>query len=226
MTLRNLRISYRRRKRIIKAIKHLFYPYYLLLFFGSVLALVGIFTQPTPFWQYLIGLPLALFLLYFLFNQFVEIFEGETIFIISEKPIEDVTRSLNEGKSIAANLEIIDQLLNQKAMNMLSSFWQPKDSNVWFEANNGIITFTEILKSAEEIANIASRNSSEKVRHNLKNQIIKESEILLKSLEDIKDKNFRFRIYLHEPIWGGNITSYTWLYQDGYCLQNPQNVFK
>ena len=44
--------------------------------------------------------------------------------------------------------------------------------------------------------------------------------------EDIKDKNFRFRIYLHEPIWGGNITSYTWLYQDGYCLQNSQNVFK
>ena len=226
MTLRNLRISYRRRKRIIKAIKNLFNPYYLLLFFGSVLALIGIFTQPTPIWQYLIGLPLALFLLYFLFNEFVDIFKGETIFIISEKPIEDVTRSLNEGKSIAANLEIIDQLLNQKAINMLSSFWQPKDSNVWFEANNGIIIFTEILKSAEEIANIASRNSSEKVRHNLKNQIIKESEILLKSLEDIRDKNFRFRIYLHEPIWGGNITSYTWLYEDGYCLQNPQNVFK
>jgi len=166
------------------------------------------------------------FFVIFFVQSILEIFKGETIFIISEKPIEDITRSLNEGKSIAANLEIIDQLLNQKAKNMLSSFWQPKDSNVWFEANNGIIIFTEILKSAEEIANIASRNSSVKVRHNLKNQIIKESAILLKSLEDIRDKNFRFRIYLHEPIWGGNITSYSWLYQDGYCLQNPQNVFK
>ena len=226
MTLRNLRISYRRRKRIIKAIKHLFYPVYLLFFFGSVLALVGIFTPPTPIWHYLIGLPLALFLLYFLFNEFVEIFKGETIFIISEKPIEDVTVSFNEGKSIAANLEIIDELLNKKDMSMLSSFWQPKDSNVWYGAEKGIIIFTEILKSAEDIANIALRNSIEKDKINLKYQIIKESEILLKSLEDIRDKNYGFRIYLHETINGGNIDTYTWQYQDGYCLKSPKIVYK
>ena len=222
MTPRHLKISYRRRKRINKAIKHLFYPGYWILFFGSVLALVGIFIPPTPIWHYLIGLPLALFLLYFLFNEFVEIFKGEQIFIISEKPIEDVTVSFNEGKSIAANLEIIDQLLNQNNKNMLSSFWQPKDSNVWYEADKGIITFNEILKSAEDIANIASRNSSDKDKNNLKYQIIKESEILLKSLKDIRDKNYGFRIYLHETINGGNIDTYTWQYQDGYCLKSPK----
>tara|TARA_Y100000994_G_scaffold231131_1_gene217307 strand:- start:56 stop:730 length:675 start_codon:yes stop_codon:yes gene_type:complete len=223
MTPRHLKVGSRRRKRIKKGMRYLLNPFVWFFTALPVIALLQIIKQPTPIWQYLIGLPLALLLLSCMVGGFIGLFDGETIFIISEKPIVDLKNSsLSEGKFIAKNIEVIDQLLSKKNLQMLSSFWEPKVSSVWYEPYAGIKIFSAIIDSAEEIADVSLGKSNNLLKKKLKDEIIRESQILLKSLEEIDEKKFRFRIYLHETISGGNITSYNWLHNDGYSLPRPK----
>ena len=90
MTPRHLKVAYRRRKRIKKGMRYLLNPFVWFFTALPVTALLQIIKQPTPIWQYLIGLPLALLLLSCMVGGFISLFDGETIFIISEKPIADL----------------------------------------------------------------------------------------------------------------------------------------
>ena len=146
MTPRHLKVGSRRRKRIKKGMRYLLNPFVWFFTALPVIALLQIIKQPTPIWQYLIGLPLALLLLSCMVGGFIGLFDGETIFIISEKPIVDLKNSsLSEGKLIAKNIEVIDQLLSKKNLQMLSSFWEPKVSSVWYEPYAGIEIFSAII---------------------------------------------------------------------------------
>ena len=223
MTPRHLKVGYRRRKRIKKAMRYLLNPFVWCFTALPVIALLQIIKQPTPIWQYLIGLPLALLLFSCMLGGFIGLIDGETIFIISEKPIVDLQNSsLDVGKLIAQNIEVIDQILSKKNLQMLSSFCEPKVSSVWYETYAGIKIFSEIIDFAEEIADVSLGKSNNLLKKKFKDEIIRESQILLKSLEEIDEKKYRFRIYLHETIGGGNITSFTWLYNDGYSLPRPK----
>tara|TARA_B100000579_G_C22654260_1_gene767739 strand:+ start:197 stop:874 length:678 start_codon:yes stop_codon:yes gene_type:complete len=222
MTPSYLRVSHRRRKRTISAIKYIFNPCVWILTSLALITLLEIIKQPTPFWQYLIGLPLALLLLGIMVGGLLERFEGETIYIISENPIPDISFSMGKGTSIAANIEFIDQFLIDNGMRMLSSFCETKDSTVWYSAEDGINIFSEIKNSAEKIVNKSSNRSRSNIITNLQKEIFEECNSLLKSLEDIRAKRVRFRIYLHEQIHGGNLVTWEQQYKDGYCLSPPR----
>ena len=73
-------------------------------------------------------------------------FEGETIYIISEKPIPEISYSMGKGTSIAANIDLIDQFLIQNGMSMLSSFCET--TNFCISIKNSILLLAYISISS------------------------------------------------------------------------------
>ena len=231
----NVRFLNRNRRKRNRVLSNLLNPLTLILNISATFSLISIFSPPTPLWQYFIGLPVALLVLYWLFaRNLIEGINGEYERLVIQtdinicsstywdcfgednwKPKTRVKTNFAAGYFILEYINFLESIPLKKGIERVSYFLNDKKTS-FNDPDKGINTFLEIKNFVEDYDNNLNKKLSQ-ISSEDKTGILKDCNDFIMILEDLKNKEVNFAlVFLSQPVWNDQL--HFNFRERGYCI--------
>ena len=231
----NVRFLNRNRRKRNRVLSNLLNPLTLLLNISATFALIGIFSPPTPLWQYFIVLPVALLVLYWLLaRNIIESINGRYERLVIQTDInicpstywdgsgEDnwipktlVKTNFAAGYFILEYINFLERIPLKKGIERVSYFFNDKKTS-FNDPEKGINTFLEIKNFVGNYDNNLNKKLSQ-ISSEDKTGILKDCNDFIMILEDLKNKDVKFAlVFLSQPVWNSQL--HFDFRERGYCI--------
>ncbi len=223
------------RRRMNRVLPGLLNPLSLIWLFLSFYALIVVLYPPTPIWQWIIGLPVALLSIYWLFNMvredilgdyerlaiktnqniclsnywdaYQQKFKGETI----------VKTNFSAGYFLLNNFHMLESIPFPKGVQKLSFFWTDPKNMTWYSPETCLRTLSYIEDNIANFIESSKTKQSKKISSQVIEGIEKDCQEFFEIISDLnkKDQRFHFEL-LSQSAWNDQI--YYNYRKSGYCI--------
>ena len=228
-------LSKKRRKRN-RVLANLLNPIPLICFLLAIFSLWAIFSPPNPLWQFFIGLPVSLVVIYWFISALLEDINCEYERLVIQTDINicpptywngfgkenwqaetHVKTNFSAGYFILEYINFLERIPISKGTERLSYFLDDRNNPSSNDPDKGIKTLLDLKHSIENyIANSEKKVSSGISSKDIKG-ILKDFDDFIEILKDLKNKEVKFSlVFLSQPVWNHEIQfNYR---QRGYCI--------
>ena len=228
-------LSKKRRKRN-RVLANLLNPIPLICFLLAIFSLWAIFSPPSPLWQFFIGLPVSLLVIYWFISALLEDINGEYERLVIQTDINicpptywngfgkenwqaetHVKTNFSAGYFILEYINFLERIPISRGTERLSYFLDDRNNPSSNDPDKGIKTLLEIKNSIENYIANSKKKLSSGISFEDINAILKDCDDFIIILKDLKNKEVKFSlVFLSQPAWNNQM--YFDYRQRGYCI--------